>query len=145
MTLLYPWLPAPTSPQQRAELRQVLTRTDAITLAFSHLDRFPSGVLFLTLTLTDEADSAVCAVTRQLVAAFPACLPYDGEFPDPRPHLTVALGTHAELDVIQSAAEGALVPFMNQPVTVADVSVMECGTYDLWREAHQVRLGPEGE
>jgi len=143
VTLLYPWLPAPTSPQQRAELRQVLTRTDAITLAFSHLDRFPSGVLFLTLT--DEADSAVCAVTRQLVAAFPACLPYDGEFPDPRPHLTVALGTHAELDVIQSAAEGALVPFMNQPVTVADVTVMECGTDDLWREAHQVRMGPEGE
>jgi len=141
VTLLYPWLPAPTSPQQRAELRQVLTRIEAITLAFSHLDRFPSGVLFLTLT--DEADTAVRAVTRQLVAAFPACLPYGGEFPDPHPHLTVALGTHAELDVIQSAVEGAVVAFMNKPVTVADVTVMERGTDDLWREVHYVRMGPE--
>jgi len=143
VTLLYPWLPAPTSPQQRAELGQVLTRTEATTRAFSHLDRFPSGVLFLTLT--DEADSAVRAVTRQLVAAFPTCLPYGGEFPDPHPHLTVALGTHAELDVIQSAAEGAVVPFLNKPVTVANVTMTERGTDTFWREAHHVRMGPEVE
>ena len=36
-----------------------------------------------------------------------------------------------------------MVAFMNKPVTVADVTVMERGTDDLWREAHYVRMGPE--
>jgi len=121
----------------------VLLRAEAITLAFSHLDRFPSGVLFLALS--DEADEAVREVTRQLVAAFPTCQPYGGEFPDPHPHLTVALGTNAELDAIQHVAEGTLAPFMNTPVTITDVTVMERDTDELWREAHHVSLGPAND
>ena len=117
----------------------MLALTPAVALTFTHLERFPSGVLFLALDQTSAA--AVSAITRQLVAGFPSCVPYGGEFPDPHPHLTVALGTHPELDIIQSHAANALAPFLHAPFALTHATVMEQDRDRLWQQAHTIRLG----
>jgi 2'-5' RNA ligase len=139
VTVLYPWREAPVSQVDRERLTVVLRGSKPITLTFDRLDRFPTGVLFLSLA--QESAGAVRRLTKQLVNEYPDCLPYGGEHPDPHPHLTVACGSDSELDEIEPQVQAALrdvLPF----TTVSDhVVLMEQQPTGRWHQAHHVLLG----
>jgi hypothetical protein len=139
VTALYPWREAPFADGELEHLARILSEVEPIPLVFDHLDRFPSGVLFLALAPDSEA--AVRRLTRLLVSHYPDCLPYGGEHADPRPHLTVATGTSEELDAIEPHVTAALADVMPLTNAVDEVVIMQLEPTGRWRQAHHVALG----
>lgn len=84
VTVLGPFLPDP----EAADLDRVArlaAATTAFDFGFDDVAEFPDGLLHLL----PEPDGPFRELTRLLVAEFPGCPPYAGEFPDPVPHLTL--------------------------------------------------------
>lgn len=84
ITALGPFDPAPT----RAMLDvvgEIAASTDPVGVRLERLAQFPNGIIHLV----PEPDDALRALTATLVAAFPEWPPYEGQFEDVRPHLTV--------------------------------------------------------
>lgn len=141
VTVLYPWLDAPVGREQLQELTTVLNDCPAVSLTFDRLERFPSGVLFLALEA--QSEQRMRQLSRRLMDAYPDCLPYGGEFPDPHPHLTIAKGTEEELDEIEPQLARALQPLLPYAITATEVVVMEEQSDGRWVQAHRVPLaGP---
>ncbi len=141
VTALYPWLAAPTTPEQRTELAEVLADQSPVELTVDRLGRFPEGVLFLVLS--EESEASVRALTRLLVKSFPACVPYGGAHPDPHPHVTVAMGSPSELDAIQGEVAVALDVLLPMTFVRREVVVMEQQPDGTWSQAHRVALGAD--
>jgi 2'-5' RNA ligase len=90
ITALGPFDPAPT----RAVLDVVgaiAASTDPVGVRLERLAQFPNGIIHLV----PEPGDALHALTARLVAAFPDWPPYDGQFEDVRPHLTVDAASDA--------------------------------------------------
>lgn len=137
ITALYPWLSTPTA-DDFDQLQAVLGLVGPITLTLDRLERFPGGVLYLALA--PEAHHACRHLSHLLMQAFPDCIPYDGEHPDPHPHVTVALGTDAALDVIEAEMEPVLAPLLPFEVTIQQMTVMERQHDGCWRQRRRCGL-----
>lgn len=137
VTALYPWVPAPATDESLARLRESVRALAPVTLTFRELGTFPSGVLYLR----PEPEDQVRHLSQVLQSAFPGCLPYGGEFPDPVPHLTVAFTEPAALPELQRDVEEALAGDLPVTVTVTHLTVMEQQHDGRWIEAHHVGLG----
>ena len=85
VTLLSPFLPPPLTAAACRRLAQVLLRQPAFAFELRRIATFPNGIVHAV----PEPDDGFRRLTAQLVAAFPQCPPYAGEFPDPVPHLTL--------------------------------------------------------
>ncbi len=138
VTALYPWLDAPVSDEQLAELAGRLQECPPVSLTFDRVDRFPKGVLFLSLD--DRSEREMRRLTRLLTDAYPECPPYGGEHPDPHPHLTVACGTPDQLDVIEPGVSGALGDSLPFTTIATEVVVMELHRDGRWVQAHRLPL-----
>jgi hypothetical protein len=90
VTLLYP------SPDDVDAIGAVLGAVPAFDVEFAALRRF-SG----TLWLAPEPAQPFVRLTEALVERFPEWLPYGGEFAEIVPHLTVAQGDAATLDMAE--------------------------------------------
>lgn len=137
VTALYPWVPAPATGQALARLQESVRGLAPLTLTFSQLGTFPSGVLYLR----PEPEDEVRHLSQVLQSAFPECLPYGGEFPDPVPHLTVALTQPDALAELRRDAEEGLASELPVTAKVTHLTVMEQQHDGRWREAHHVGLG----
>jgi 2'-5' RNA ligase len=84
ITALGPFDPAPT-PAVLDVVGEIAASTDPVGVRLERLAQFPNGIIHLV----PEPDDALRALTATLVAAFPGWPPYDGQFEDVRPHLTV--------------------------------------------------------
>jgi 2'-5' RNA ligase len=99
ITALGPFDPAPS--RQALELvGAIAASTDPVAVRLERLAQFPNGIIHLV----PEPDDALAAITARLVAAFPDWPPYDGQFEDVRPHLTV----DAASDVVDLASTARL-------------------------------------
>jgi hypothetical protein len=84
VTALGPFDPAPSRETLDA-VGAIAASTAPIRARLERLAQFPNGIIHLV----PEPDDALRALTARLVAAFPDWPPYDGQFEDVRPHLTV--------------------------------------------------------
>jgi 2'-5' RNA ligase len=87
ITLLYPFIPPDDlTPESLEALRTIAEGTIPFRFALVGVDEFP-GLLWLR----PEPAAAFVALIRRVWAAYPGFPPYGGRFPDPTPHLTVAV------------------------------------------------------
>lgn len=85
ITLLAPWLPAPTA-RDLETVGAIAAATSPTEVSLARVEAFADGGV---IHLVPEPDEPFRKLTAALVAEFPQCPPYAGEFPDPVPHLTL--------------------------------------------------------
>lgn len=134
ITVLYPFMPFENIDEaMQADIDEIFARYDPIDLAFRRIARFPD-----TLWLAPEPAEPIIAMTQALMARFPDYPIYGGMFENITPHLTVAQGSNALLDDVETDLTGKLEkPF--------HVRVESCTLYaftaDGWRIRHEFAFG----
>ena len=106
VTALYPWVRQPLTADVLDRCARVVRGFGPVTMCFQRVATFPVGVVYLV----PEPEERVRELTKLLVEAYPDCVPYDGEHPDPQPHLTVTTGPAQELGDLAARAAGDLTP-----------------------------------
>jgi len=126
VTVLYPWIPADavTADDERA-LGALAAGHDRFTLEFAGF-----GGSGRTLWLDPTPAAPVRALTRAVVARWPAHPPYGGRFDGDHPHLTIADGTDPDLFPRITAEVAPRLPLR---VDVAAVTLAEQRTDGRWR------------
>jgi hypothetical protein len=138
LSVVYPFVP-PADVDERVltELSAAVASVPAFDCVFAHTDWFGADVLWLA----PEPEAPFQDLTRAVVAAFPAHLPYGGVHGDPIPHLTVAelrLGSTAELTAAESGVRAHL------PIRArVDRAVLLAGRPERasWQPVAEFRLG----
>ena len=134
VTVLSPFA-APDDGDALVRLRRVAERHHPFELVFERAEQFgPGGAVWLVPTPAD----VVLRLLSDVIAAFPEYPPYEGEHPDPTPHLTVtAVGDDATLRQVRAALADA------GPLTarVSELGVWQRGDDDVWQLAATVPLG----
>jgi 2'-5' RNA ligase len=103
VTLLHPFMaPDAIDAAVRDRLAAIAAASAPFGFRLDAIGRFPE-----TLYLAPEPAAPFVALTRALVAAFPAWLPYEGRHPTVVPHLTVAQTDPSRLDSIESELRDA--------------------------------------
>lgn len=119
VTVHFPFVPPPLIDDAVLDVvADVISGFEAFDVTFVGIGEFP-GVVWLR----PSPDQRFRQLTSALTAAFPAYPSYEGEFPDPQPHLTI--GNHLD-DVSQSdlrrqlaRVAAPLLPFTAQIATVS--------------------------
>jgi hypothetical protein len=107
ITLLAPFLPTQQpDPGELGRLAEIIGGTGAFAFELSEVATFPNGIVHLRV----HPDESFRRLTAALVAAYPECPPYAGEFPDPVPHLTLDLAQGAVTEDTVAAAAADLLP-----------------------------------
>jgi 2'-5' RNA ligase len=128
ITLLYPWRPAPVQSSDIAEAEAAVAGISPFVITLRQLGRFP-GVLYLC----PEPDNSLRVLIKRLMAAFPDTPLYEGQFPEPVPHLTVAKAvTEDELDRIEAKVSAALAPHLPLTLTIRNLAIEEEGSDGMW-------------
>jgi 2'-5' RNA ligase len=106
VTVLYPFVPPDElGPDDLHTLAEMFAAAAPFDFVLDRVGWFGESVLYLAPTPAEP----FVALTRQVVARYPAHLPYDGAFDDITPHLTVGdRGTLAELRDAAAAVAPAL-------------------------------------
>jgi 2'-5' RNA ligase len=138
ITIMFPFrAPESLSPAVISDLRTLFGECAPFTFSLARVDRFPAVVY-----LAPEPREAFGSLTRIVMARFPECVPYGGEFPELIPHLTVAQQPPAE-DLIAIEAEirrvsNAWLP-LHGSATEVSLVVRRGGR---WSCAERFALGP---
>jgi hypothetical protein len=105
VTVLFPFVePESIDGGVLADLRDLCGAMEGFALRFERTARFPT-----VLYLAPEPADRFRAMTRSLVERYPECPPYEGEFDDPVPHLTVAHSVPEEvMDAVDRDIAGGL-------------------------------------
>ncbi len=91
ITVMYPFLRSrEMSRRERRRLADALSAVPAFELTASSIGRFPNVVY-----LKPEPTSSFLAITHAVMALWPQVRPYEGEFEEIVPHLTVSYGDEA--------------------------------------------------
>jgi 2'-5' RNA ligase superfamily len=90
VTILYPFR-QPVDAATADVVAAIATSVASFDVTFGRVERFVDQVVYLA----PDPDEPFRELTRRCAAAFPDCLPYAGQIPDPIPHLTVADGMTA--------------------------------------------------
>ncbi|MCZ0991511.1 2'-5' RNA ligase family protein [Streptomyces diastatochromogenes] len=126
VTVLFPFLDASRIDQGVCTaIGEVLDRHQSFEVRFERCGRFP-GVLYLA----PEPDTPFRRLTEAFVARWPENPPFDGQFDDVVPHLTVAQGQ--DEDVLEKAEADLL----GRLPVVAHVSSVDLLVHDgtRWRQ-----------
>lgn len=99
VTALGPWLPDPTK-QDLAIVAEIAAATAPFTVVLDEVRAFEGGIIHLR----PQPDLPFLGLTSRLLAVFPACVPYEGEF-DVVPHLTL---DHQSTDVSVASTRALL-------------------------------------
>lgn len=84
ITLLGPWADRPT-PADLALVADIARSVGPFEVKLAQLGEFPNGVIYLR----PEPDDQLIDLTSRLTAAFPQFPPYEGQYEDVVPHLTL--------------------------------------------------------
>jgi len=134
VTVLVPWVADPAGGEALGRLRDAVAGFGPLELSFPAADEFPGGTVFLR----PEPFGVVRELVRSVLAAFPECPPYDGEHPDPHPHVTVSAdGGPPVLDEVRAAVAAEQPPV----VRVDAVAIWASATGEVWQPAGEVALG----
>lgn len=85
ITLLSPFPSLEQMPSERDIVGQILSAATPFAFTLERVATFPNGIIHLV----PEPSEPFAALTRALVAAFPAYQPYGGQFGTVSPHLTL--------------------------------------------------------
>jgi 2'-5' RNA ligase superfamily protein len=105
VTVLGPWVAEPTAADLE-RVAAVVATVPSFDYRLGDVAEFPDGLLHLR----PLPDAGFRALTRGLVAAFPAHPPYGGALPDPVPHLTLDQRSDSVTPATVRAALGDAVP-----------------------------------
>ncbi len=139
VTVLIPWLRDP-EPEDVQRLEDVVAAVEPFELCFSTAGQFPNGTAWLRPEPFDRVRELIATV----LAAFPECPPYGGEFPDPQPHLTIsssAQGTPALVAEAQAALASEEIP----TIRLDDLTIWREGDDGIWQLTGSVALGGDPE
>ena len=126
ITLLWPWKDAPVAQADLNKLEATLTPFKPFQLTLSHIEIFENGAIYFAL----EDESIPRAIMQALFKTFPETPPYGGEFPDPRPHITIAKPPKDQSEAWQQEIARAI----QLPIHfwVKEIVVMEENQQKLW-------------
>jgi 2'-5' RNA ligase len=119
-----------------AAARGVFARFEPFALELTRLEEWP-GVLWAA----PEPADRVRALIEALIAAFPEFPPYEGEFPDPAPHATLAVVDEAVQAGAAAALRARLAPLLPARFAVDAVTVMEEREPERWVVGRTLPLG----
>jgi 2'-5' RNA ligase len=139
VTVLYPFLPPPQVDQAViARLERVFSQFVPFDCVFSKCGWFGEDVLWLAPDPSEE----LLALTAAVCEEFPQCEPYEGEFDEVVPHLTIAVGQMTPADEMREIERqvSALLPV----TTLVDSAVLMAGAdrQDSWHALADLPLGP---
>lgn len=133
VTALYPWVRQPLTDDVLDGCARVVRGFGPLSMTFRQVATFPVGVVYLV----PEPDGRLRELTRRLVEAYPDCIPYDGEHPDPQPHLTVTTGPVGELSELADRVAGDLTP---THCVVTTLTALEQQPSGHWRTVRTLSL-----
>lgn len=107
VTVLGPFVPpASITASTLSVISEIACGTAPFTFVLRRVDTFPNGIIHLL----PEPEEPFRDLTRRVCAAFPAYPPYAGEFPSPRPHLTLDARSETVSAQTTAASLGGQVP-----------------------------------
>ncbi len=134
VTVLYPWLPqSALDGETLADLATLCASLPGFDAALTAVDRFPGGVGWLA----PEPAARFMALTTAVWTRWPQTPPYQGEFDDPIPHLTIAQG---QPDPVLDAVAERLRPLLPIPFRVDALHLLAFNGVR-WRERFVFELG----
>jgi 2'-5' RNA ligase len=135
ITVLFPFMaPAAVTPAAQAELRHLFAGVSRFRFRLDRTDWFGADVLWLGPA--DEGPFR--SLTSQVHQAFPAFPPFEGQFEDVVPHLTVGHGHPVDDLRAAEAAVQAHLPIEGYATAVTLVTQQSPGT--LWAGADAFAL-----
>jgi 2'-5' RNA ligase len=137
VTLLYPFAPAGRIDDRvLAELADFFGKRDALTLTLVGLAEFP-GVVYAVPEPRDE----LVAMMHALYDQYPEYPPYEGEFPDPVPHASLAeLGEGVSQEDVVAQIRARTDSLFPLACAIRDVALLEERAPDRWRERQRFPL-----
>lgn len=137
ITLLYPFIPPDRlTPESLEALRTIARRAIPFRFALVGVDEFP-GLLWLR----PEPSSAFVALMRQLWAAYPSFPAYGGRYPDPTPHLTVAVVEPGEgQEALRRELEGELAGQLPVECAASALTILGSDAGGRWSARHRFAL-----
>jgi hypothetical protein len=138
ITLLYPFIPPGDLTQESLEaLRSIARETPPFRFALVAVDEFP-GLLWLR----PEPSSAFIGLMRRVWAAYPSYPAYGGRYPDPTPHLTVAvLGPGERQEVVRRELEAELAGRLPVECSASALTILGSDSLGRWTACHRLPLG----
>lgn len=137
ITLLWPWKNPPIESNDIETLKTILKDTKPFSITFDKIEYFQNGTIFLAC----EDVRTIQKIMKKIFEAFPECKPYNGEFQNPTPHVTIAkIPDQTALPQIYEEICKALKPNLPLTYTVDEVIVMkELETRD-WKIVETIKL-----
>jgi 2'-5' RNA ligase len=135
VTVLVPWLQDP-SPEDVQRLGDAIASVEPFELTFPTVGQFPNG----TTWLRPEPFDQVCELVATVLATFPECPPYGGQFSDPHPHLTISSSDRGGPDLV-AEAQAALGAEEIPAVRLDDLTIWREGDDGIWQLTGSVPLG----
>ena len=137
VTILFPFVPADElSPAIRHRLVEAVGGTRAFEVRFPRTGRFPGS-----LWLAPEPAQPFHELIGCVAAAFPEHPPYEGLHEMVVPHLTLAIGSEAELDGLEAAADATDLASA-RALPVRQILVIAEGHGHRWEPRWRLRLRP---
>lgn len=99
ITVLYPWIPPPVPDADLASLADLIRGLEPFEFELTEVRWFGTDVVFIA----PEPAGPFAELTGAVAEAWPEYPPYEGEFDDPIPHLTLVHG--GANDVMARAGE----------------------------------------
>ncbi|MEU4391808.1 2'-5' RNA ligase family protein [Kribbella sp. NPDC023855] len=139
VTVLVPWLREP-KPEDVQRLEDAVADLEPFELTFSTAGQFPNGTAWLRPEPFDQVRDLIATV----LAAFPECPPYGGEFPDPHPHLTIASSAQGSPALV-AEAQAALAAEKIPSILLDDLTIWREGDDGVWQLTGAVAIGGDPE
>ena len=137
ITLLYPFMSPEVLERESLDgLRDLATHTPAFDFDLVAVDEFP-GVLWLR----PEPSATFVELMRRVWAAYPRFPAYGGRYPDPVPHLTVAVVDPGRQAAMRRALEAELTGRLPLTCTAKALTVIGSDAHGRWTPRLRLELG----
>jgi hypothetical protein len=136
VTVLYPWLPAPLSPDDIGVAAAVVAGTGPLHVRFEHLETFPAGVVYAAVS----DPGPVVDLMVKVWAAFPTTPPYGGAYREPVPHLTLGRCQPSELDATLDEVRAHTAELLPIEVHLVECGVLEQASDGRWSVTGRLSL-----
>jgi len=137
ITINYPFKPRISRPlDAHKELSSLLSRFPQFTFTLSEIRTFP-GVVYLAPKPTEP----FLALINAVATSFPDSPPYEGQFPQPVPHLTVAQVEESRLAAAMAEVAQQAAPALPLPTRARELWLMD-NSENFWKTRAVFRLKP---
>lgn len=135
VTVLFPWVPPPVPTTDLRRLDDLVRRFEPFEFTLTEVRRFGTEVVYVA----PEPSVPFTALTEAVVGIWPNHPPYEGEFDEPIPHLTLVHGGAPEHMAAAGDEVEGLLPIRSR----AEELWLMVGGWDppVWRVTGRYRFG----